>query len=73
MIGNDQELQTTQERIAYFQDLLAQMRVRATREELPLMAGSYRAEIEKMQKEVLDYGIFESKRFPNVKARQPGP
>jgi hypothetical protein len=35
--------------------LLAQMRVRARPEEFPLMAGSYRAEIEKMQKEALDY------------------
>jgi hypothetical protein len=55
MIQNDLELQGTQERIAYFYKLLAQMRVRARPEEFPLMAGGYRAEIERMQKEALDY------------------
>ena len=55
MIQNDLELSTTQERIAYFQQLLAQMRVTATPEEFPAMASGYRAEIERMQSEVLDY------------------
>jgi hypothetical protein len=55
MIQNDTELGVTQERIAYFHGLLAQMRERARPEEFPLMAGGYRAEIERMQKEVLDY------------------
>lgn len=55
MISDDRELQVTQERIAYFQNLLAQLRVTATREEFPFVAGGYRAEIERMQKEVLDY------------------
>ena len=55
MIHNDQELKVAQERIAYFQRLLAQLRVTATPEEFPAVASSYRAELEQMQKEVLDY------------------
>lgn len=55
MIHTDQELKTTQERIAYFQSLLAQLRITATREEFPLVSSSYRAEIERMQKEALEY------------------
>jgi hypothetical protein len=39
MIHNDQELKATQERIAYFQRLLSQLRVTATPEEFPLVAG----------------------------------
>ena len=37
MIHNDRELQATQERIAYFQRLLAQLRVTATDVELSLI------------------------------------
>ena len=37
-------------RIAYFEDLLAQMRVAARPELFPSMASGYRAEIEKMQR-----------------------
>ncbi len=55
MIANDEELKVTRERIAYFEDLLAQMRVGASPELFPAMASGYRAEIEKMQQEVLDY------------------
>ena len=55
MIANDQQLAASQERIAYFQSLLAQFRVSASPEEFPAMASGYRAEIEKMQKEVLEY------------------
>lgn len=55
MIRNDKELEGTQQRIAYFQQLLGQLRVTATPEEFPLVAGGYRAEIERMQREVLDY------------------
>jgi hypothetical protein len=55
MIRNDGELQATQERIAYFQQLLAQLRVKSDPDEFPLVAGGYRAEVEKMQREVLDY------------------
>ena len=55
MIANDEELKGTQARIAYFEDLLAQMRVAASPELFPSMASGYRAEIEKMQREVLEY------------------
>jgi hypothetical protein len=55
MIHDDQELQATQERIAYFQRVLAQLRVTATPEEFPLVASGYRAEIVRMQDEVLGY------------------
>jgi hypothetical protein len=56
MIANDQELQGTQERIAFFYRLLAQMRVTATTpEEYRLFSDSYLAEIERMHAEVLTY------------------
>ena len=55
MIQNDTELKTSQQRIAYFQDLLLQLRVKASAEEFSLVSSGYRAEIEKMQTEVLEY------------------
>ena len=55
MIANDDELKGTRARIASFEDLLAQMRVAAPAEPFPSMASGYRAEIEKMQREVLEY------------------
>jgi hypothetical protein len=55
MIANDAEIKGTRARIAYFEDLLAQMRVAAPPELFPSMASGYRAEIEKMQREVLEY------------------
>ena len=55
MIRDDRELRVTQERIAYFERLLGHLRVTARREEFPAVAGGYRAEIERMQAEVLDY------------------
>jgi hypothetical protein len=55
MIQNDQELAVTRERISYFLDLLARLRVSSRPEELPLVSSSYRAEVERMQRELLDY------------------
>jgi hypothetical protein len=55
MIANDQELKGTRARITQFEDLLAQMRVAARPELFTSMASGYRAEIEKMQREVLEY------------------
>ena len=55
MIQNDTELKTSQQRIAYFQDLLLQLRVKASAEEFSLVSSGYRTEIEKMQEEVLEY------------------
>jgi hypothetical protein len=55
MIRNDQEMEVTHERIAYFQRLLAQLRVAAKPKEFYAVASGYRAEIQRMQKEILDY------------------
>jgi hypothetical protein len=55
MIHNDQEMKATEERIAYFYRLLAQLRVTASPQEFPAVASGYRAEIARMQEEVLDY------------------
>ncbi len=55
MIRNDQELKATQERISHFQEILSQLRVKATPEEFPLVSSGYRNELIKMQEKVLDY------------------
>jgi hypothetical protein len=55
MIWNDQELEGTQKRIARFHRLLAQFRASTRPDEFPAVAGGYRSEIERMQKEVLEY------------------
>ena len=55
MIYNDAELKGTQERIAYFEGLVAQFRVSVPRENFPAMAEGYLAEIEKMHAEVMEY------------------
>ena len=55
MIANDDEWKGTRARIAYFEDLLAQMRVAARPELFPSMASGYGAEIEKRHGEVLAY------------------
>ncbi len=55
MIYNDQEMEVTHERIAYFQRLLAQLRVTVRPEEFSAVTSGYRAEIQRMQKEILDY------------------
>lgn len=68
MIQNDQEMATTQERIAYFQRLLAQLRVTATPEEFPAVASGYRAEIVQMQDEVLEYLTRHASISPSVEA-----
>lgn len=54
MIRDDHELAVTQERIAYFLRLLAQLRVTTQPDEFPLVASGYRAEVEQMQRDVLD-------------------
>ena len=55
MIQNDNELAVTRERIDYFLKLLEKLRAKSRPEEFLLAAGGYRAEVERMQKEVLDY------------------
>ena len=71
MIQDDQELQVTRERIAYFERLLAQLRVTARPQEFPSLASGYRAEIERMQAEVHAYltrHVSESVREPTQAA-----
>ncbi len=55
MIQNDQQLKATQERIVYFEGLVAQFRVTTSPAEFELMAGSYLSEIERMNAEILEY------------------
>jgi hypothetical protein len=56
MIQNDIELKATQERIAWFESLVAQFRMADMSPlEFKLMSGSYLAEIEKMHAEIMEY------------------
>ncbi len=55
MIQNDQELKVTRDRVSYLLDLLARLRVSCRPEELALVTSGYRAEVERLQREVLDY------------------
>jgi hypothetical protein len=55
VITSDLELQAAQERIVYFYRVLAQLRVTSRPDVFPSMASGYRAEVERMQREVLDY------------------
>ena len=56
MITNDQELQATGERIAFFYRTLANMRLKArSTEEYRLYSSSYLAEIEQMHTEIMEY------------------
>jgi hypothetical protein len=55
VITSDQELQATQERIAYLYRVLTQLRVTSRPDVFPSMASGYRAEIEQMQREALEY------------------
>ena len=64
MITNDIELKCTQDRVAYFQSILAQIRVTATPEQFPFMASGYKAEIEKMQQEVISHRQHHRRRHP---------
>ena len=67
MIQNDQELKVTRERISYLLDLLARLRVSSRPEELALVSGGYRAEVERMQRDVLDF-LTQPERGPTAKA-----
>jgi hypothetical protein len=55
MVQTDQELKVTHDRISYLLDLLARLRVGGRPTELSLVSGGYRAEVERLQGEVLDY------------------
>ncbi len=55
MIRDDHELKIARERVTYLLDLLTRLRTSARPEELPLVSGGYRAEVERTQREVVDY------------------
>lgn len=55
LIANDMELECTQERIAFFSRLVANMRQVEKSENFKYMASGYLAEIEKMHTEVMEY------------------
>ena len=55
MITSEQEFQGTKDRMDYFERLLVQLRAKATPEEFYTMASGYRAELERMQAEVVCY------------------
>ena len=55
MIQADQEFKATQERIVYFEGLVAQFRVTTSPREFKLMAHGFLDEIEKMHAEVVEY------------------
>jgi pyridoxal/pyridoxine/pyridoxamine kinase len=55
MISNDRRFLGTKERIGSFQRVLEHMRLHAKPEEFDAIASGYRADTEKMQREVLEY------------------
>lgn len=68
MIRNDQELEATHKHIAYFQRILAQLRVTARPEEYPMIAQGYRAEILRMQEEIFEYLTQHASEFNPAEA-----
>jgi hypothetical protein len=59
-------LVVTQERVTYFLDLLKRLRVGSRPEEFALVANGYRAEVERMQREVLDFLLAPVSGFSNL-------
>ena len=55
MIGNDEELAVTRERVARFERLLEELRKTARPQEWSALSSGYRSEIERMQADILDY------------------
>jgi hypothetical protein len=55
MIRNEQELAVTRERVAKFEGMLEELRKTARPEEWRDLSSGYRAEIERTQREILDY------------------
>ena len=64
MIGNDEELQAAQEYVLRFERILVAARRTYTLEAYEAMAGSYLAEIERVNGEILEY----LRRFPSTEA-----
>jgi len=57
MIRNDRELAVTRERVAIFERMLEELRKTARPEEWQDLSSGYRLEIERMQREILDYVV----------------
>jgi hypothetical protein len=55
MIRDDNELAVTRQRVAMFERMLEELRKTARPEEWPDLSSGYRIEIERMQREILDY------------------
>ena len=55
MINNDIEFKATQERVARLQNILLQLRQKASVEEFPSVSSGYLSELEKMEKEMLEF------------------
>jgi len=55
MIDNDRERANARERVATLERLLEEMRESARPEEWPALSSGYRMEIERTQREILDY------------------
>lgn len=55
MIRSDQELGVTRERVAMFERMLEELRKSARPEEWPDLSSGFRAGIERMQRDILDY------------------
>lgn len=55
MIGNDEELQASQEYVLRFERILVAARRTYTLEAYEAMAGSYLMEIERVNAEILEY------------------
>ncbi len=64
MIRNDQELETTKERISYFQQQVEKLRqIESNPQNYRLSAGGYLAEIGRMNLEVREYLSFLPSEF----------
>ena len=55
MIRNDNELAVTRERVATFERMLTELGKAARAEEWEELSSGYRLEIERMQREIVDY------------------
>jgi hypothetical protein len=68
MIRDDNELAVTRQRVAMFERMLEELRKTARPEEWPDLSSGYRIEIERMQREILDYLV---KGPPGAKRTTP--
>lgn len=68
MIRNDDELAVTRQRVATFEQLLEELRKSARPEEWPALSSGYRLEIERMQREILDYLV---RAVPDARRKTP--